>query len=368
MNRFQTWKQSNPKKFFLIYLTFVFAFCGFALELLLRAYISYDPGYYMGFSDKKSSVIHYPYGDILVNSHGYMDDEFAVEAGPKPRVAYIGDSVCTGVGAGHGYRISEYMEEHFPAWEHVNFGGIGSHGIGGYQNEEEEPFIEQLDRFQVDAVIYLMNLNDVMPSEAFEGEPTEESVKSGLGGQMFEMVDSLRGKSYLYNFVRTSVKNHLTRQGYEAHGYKAAELFPVESKEVFDQTADRVEDFAAEVRGRGMDFLIVLLPYEMQISSEADAKYQELGISWEDGFVDRGPQKLLLEGLKTVPVVDAYSAFVENPEDRAENGLGEFFVYNRGDKLDWNHPNREGHEKIADFMGEREEIRQLLSTATVAGP
>ena len=50
---------------------------------------------------------------------------------------------------------------------------------------------------------------------------------------------------------------------------------------------------------------------------------------------------------------DAYYAFVDPDhvaEARAANGLGQYFVYDRGDKLDWNHPNRAGHRAIANYL------------------
>ena len=43
-----------------------------------------------------------------------------------------------------------------------------------------------------------------------------------------------------------------------------------------------------------------------------------------------------------------------DPDDfqrsRLRNGVGEYFVYNKGDKLDWNHPNRDGHRAIAEYL------------------
>lgn len=372
-NRFQTWRRINPKKFALLYLALVCAVVGVGLEFLLRAYVGYDPGYYMGFSDKSDTVVHYPYGDIKINSQGFMDDEFAAEADGRQRLAYIGDSVCTGVGAGHGYRISELLESQFPLWEHMNFGGIGSHGIGGYQFDgDRKPLLEQLGDFDVDAVVYLMNLNDVMPDEAFDG-PSEEHahVAIGKGGarRVFELVDEpLRGRSYLYNFVRTAFKNHLTREGYEAHGYQAFELYPILNRSVFEQTAARVREFAKGVTDQGMDFVIVLLPYEMQISAAAAERYRELGIGWEEGFLERGAQKQLDALFSGLEVIDVYGAFVRGDGEVWENGLGEYFVYNRGDKLDWNHPNREGHARIAEFLVGHDKLRRLLAKPVIAAP
>ena len=92
----------------------------------------------------------------------------------------------------------------------------------------------------------------------------------------------------------------------------------------------------------------------MQISREAERTYARLSIDWEEGFISGATQKMIIRyldgGLRNI---DAYHAFVdpEAPErSRRLNGLGEFFVYNKGDKLDWNHPNRAGHRRIAEYL------------------
>ena len=40
-------------------------------------------------------------------------------------IGYYGDSVTYGVGAGHGYRISDLLEREYPEMSHMNLGGVG---------------------------------------------------------------------------------------------------------------------------------------------------------------------------------------------------------------------------------------------------
>jgi lysophospholipase L1-like esterase len=65
-------------------------------------------------------------------------------------------------------------------------------------------------------------------------------------------------------------------------------------------------------------------------------------------------QQLLVESLDAeAEWVDLREAFLdpENLEQSRSNiSIGEFFVYNKGDKLDWNHPNRAGHRRIAEHL------------------
>ena len=89
----------------------------------------------------------------------------------------------------------------------------------------------------------------------------------------------------------------------------------------------------------------------MQISSDAAFTYRNKhNIFFDDDFYYGFPQKMLEEQLPTrVPRLDLRSAFP--PAD--QNSIGEYFVYDQGDKLDWNHPNRSGHSLISEYLNEK---------------
>jgi len=88
---------------------------------------------------------------------------------------------------------------------------------------------------------------------------------------------------------------------------------------------------------------VVIAPYEMQVSEDAARTYANLGFKWEDGFLAGSAQKKLRAYLdKDLPVYDGLDAF---PNHSAP--VGNLFVYNAGDKIDWNHPNRAGHAALA---------------------
>ena len=75
--------------------------------------------------------------------------------------------------------------------------------------------------------------------------------------------------------------------------------------------------------------------------------------AWEPGFELGSAQARLQACLDGLVVHDSLAAFLERPEDRTVHAVGEYFVYNHGDKLDWNHPNRKGHVRLAEFLDER---------------
>jgi hypothetical protein len=93
-----------------------------------------------------------------------------------------------------------------------------------------------------------------------------------------------------------------------------------------------------------MQMGVLIAPYEMQISKDAARTYANLGFKWEGGFLDGSAQKKVMRYLdKDLPVYDGLDAFHDK-----SGKVGEYFVYNLGDKVDWNHPNRAGHALLAE--------------------
>ena len=95
-----------------------------AAEAVARFAIAYNPGYYTGIETADTELV-YPYGVIRINTLGYPDDEFDLDD-PRPRVAYVGDSGTFGVGAGHGHRFSDILEQRFPQYQHMTMGIVGA--------------------------------------------------------------------------------------------------------------------------------------------------------------------------------------------------------------------------------------------------
>jgi hypothetical protein len=127
----------------------------------------------------------------------------------------------------------------------------------------------------------------------------------------------------------------------------AAELFPEQNRALVLETADRITRIGNTLNKQGIQFCVLILPYEMQISRDAAHTYRDLGIDWEDGFETGSTQKILKQGLKGIALYDGMNAF-SDVTDTAQTG--EFFVYNKGDKIDFNHPNRAGHARLTAGM------------------
>lgn len=328
-------------------------------EGVARFAVRYNPSYYTSVN-ATDAVIEYPYGIIKRNSGGHPDDEFDL-ADPRPRVAYVGDSVTMGVGAGHGYRFSDILEKRFPQYQHMTLVSIGD-DFNSKQYMDKR--VLEAKVLGVNQFIYFYNLNDTLPTaipNISDTAPAQEMSLSVIIHFIKSKTHFLRDKSYLFNWVRFKGRNALARFGIGYRGEPSRELFPEQNSTVLDQVADRINYLAGNLKENGIAFTLVLLPYEMQVSQDAEDTYTRLGIKWSDGFIAGKTQDEIMARLGAdITVLDARGAFVQAPEDRLKIKTGRYFVYNKGDSLDWNHPNREGHALIADFL-QREGLFQQIN-------
>ena len=303
-------------------------------EIAARLSTGYDIGYYTEAKAGREGFLRYPWGVVPVNRHGYLDEEFDL-SGTKPRVGWFGDSVAMGVGAGYPHRISDIVRDRMPGFNTWNFSRLGA----GFDSDKADAIAAE---FKLGTLVYLLNLNDIVP---------DAPPQSGGGAVVYQglafvkdYLDYLRDRSYLYNYIRTAAKNAIQRLGFEASGYFAFELWPSKSDDVFRAFAERVSATARDLRAKGVQMCVVIAPYEMQVSEDAARTYAKLGFAWEEGFLSGSAQKKLLRYLdKDLPVYDGLGAF---PDRSAP--VGKLFVYNAGDKIDWNHPNRAGHAALAN--------------------
>lgn len=328
-------------------------------EGIARFSIRYNPSYYTSVS-ATNAVIEYPYGIIKRNSLGHPDDEFDLND-PRPRVAYVGDSVTMGVGAGHGYRFSDILEKRFPQFQHMTLASIGDNFNS---LEYMDRRVAEAKELGVDQFVYFYNLNDTLPTVSRQDARAPETRESGLAATIeFAKVQTeyFRDKSYLINWIRFKGRNALARLGIGYRGEPSYELFPGENSAIIVEVAERVNYLAARLKEGGIAFSLVLLPYEMQVSQDAQETYSRHGIKWGNGFIDGKTQDDIRERLDLgIPVLDARGAFIQAPEDRLKIKVGQYFVYDRGDSLDWNHPNRDGHMLIADFLQRERLFTPLL--------
>ena len=313
------------------------------LEILIRNFINFDKDYYIQKKNEKDkSMIIYPYGNIPINKDGYFDEEFNFDNN-KIKIGYFGDSVTYGVGAGYPYRFTEYLDQIDPKYDHLNLSG----GLGISLFDWKKSYEDFLISKKIDRVIYVMNLNDIAPlSELYEKKSSlnkKETNKLNSLIYFFRPVDrKLRGNSALYTYVRLKIKNFLMKINYSDTGFKFIELFPDENERIIENASKAINLWAENLRKKNISACVVILPYEMQISNDAKNYYRSIGIKFDKSFEDFKTQEILKN------YISQNTSFFILKEGFLEKEIGYYFVFNKGDKIDFNHPNRNGHLVIAN--------------------
>jgi hypothetical protein len=314
-------------------------------EIVLRHSIPYRIDYYTGtFVSKR--LIRFPFGDMPFNAHGYPDRDW-LDDDPRPRVGFWGDSITSGVGAGFGYRFTDIISSSRPDRDYRNFGGVGEDGIADALAADK--LIAAAKRYRLQKVVYAMDLNDLLPDRGTPGE--SHSALYRIKRALAPYLDLLRTRSYLYSYLRTTVTTVAARLGYGYHGDESYELHPLRNRTIVEQTVARINALAARLQTDGIQLCVAVFPFEMQVSADAAARYREYGIRWSDELLQGEPQRMILAALsKTVTGVDLAPAFRQDSLNPGSIKVGQYFVFNRGDALDWIHPNRGGHRLIAQYL------------------
>jgi hypothetical protein len=314
-------------------------------EVVLRYSVSYQMHYYtpISISNRLNS---YSFGDIPFNSAGYPDREWD-PTDPRERVGFWGDSITSGVGAGFGYRYTDIIRDSRQDRYYMNFGGPGEDGIA--DDEAIGRILALVERFRLSKVVYAMDLNDILPDKG--SVVAQRPQLHGAKRLIKKYLDFLRTRSYLYYYLRLKLTSLAARLGYGYHGDQMYELHPARNAVIVEQTVGRINRLSAALRTRGAQLCVLLFPYEMQVSTDAASRYRRDGIRWSSELLAGEPQKTILSGLTPdIGAVDLAAAFAETPNSAQRIRVGQYFVFNRGDALDWIHPNRSGHRLIAEYL------------------
>tara|TARA_B100001057_G_scaffold500401_1_gene615238 strand:+ start:4906 stop:5949 length:1044 start_codon:yes stop_codon:yes gene_type:complete len=335
------------KNITLVFISLLFVFL--ILEIICRIFVDFDQNFYSSSKKNKSDkfIIH-PYGKIPVNQYGFFDEEFNFKNN-KEVIAYFGDSVTYGVGAGYPYRFTEYLDKINSQFEHINLsGGLGI-SLNNWNKEHETFLLEN----NIRRVVYVMNLNDIAPLSQRILNNNKNS-KSNLKNINFikkfikPFDDYLRGPSVFYTYLRFLIKNQLVKAGYESSGYEAIEFFSKKNKKNIIEASKKIDQWLDMTKKKGLKSCVIILPYEMQISNDAKNYYQSINIKFEKDFSNFSTQKTIKNHLKNYD-----DFFIIDKDGFEEKEIGYYFVFNKGDKIDFNHPNRNGHLSIAKEISKK---------------
>lgn len=313
------------------------------LEVLCRFFVNFEMDYYSSPRElKNKKFIEHPYGRIPINSLGFYDGEFDF-TNNKPKIAYFGDSVTYGVGAGFPYRFTEILDKMSPEFDHLNFSsGLGS-SLLNWNESLEKIFLDK----KISRIIYMMNLNDIAPLSNYFYINDDNKLKkikdlNSIKNFIAPFDELFRGKSMLYTFIRYKIKNIFIKKGFEATGFESIELFPERNRERIMFASKYINNWSSQLEKKGIKVCVVILPYEMQISENAKNYYKSIGIKFSKNFTNFMTQKIIKDN------IDSQIDTLILRENFINKKIGHYFVFNKGDKVDYNHPNRNGHQVIAN--------------------
>ena len=314
-------------------------------EVVLRYSAPFQMHYYTPIS-VSNRLNSYSFGDIPFNSDGYPDRDWD-PTDTRERVGFWGDSITSGIGAGFGYRYTDIIRDARQDRYYMNFGGPGEDGIA--DEVAIAKILALVERFRLNKVVYAMDLNDILPDKG--SAVAQRPQLHGVRGVIRKYLDFLRTRSYVYYYLRLRLTSLATRLGYGYHGDEMYELHPARNAAVVEQTVVRINRLSGALRANGAQLCVLLFPYEMQVSADAASRYQRDGVRWSSELLAGEPQRTILRGLSPeIGAVDLSAAFAATPNDVHPIRVGQYFVFNRGDALDWIHPNRSGHRLIAEYL------------------
>jgi lysophospholipase L1-like esterase len=302
---------------------------------------------------------------ITINSRGWRDTEH-VFAKPEDltRIMVVGDSVAFGYGVELHDMFSKVLEREVNGQGAARYEVMTFGGAGGNTYAQKKIIADNVPLYNPDWVVIAFNLNDILPDRtkkqsAFSGG-SGNSVVRAMNRARRNLDATFRGRSHLYFLFRERSKVLLRRFGVASPAMIPLPAFELEddrSASAWHDTSAALVEIAGELQKQGIPLLLVILPVDIQMSSEVAAMYrQQFGFRFADSLIDGLPQRMIAEFARRhgIACVDLLPAF------RRRSGENVFFRVHGG-IVDWNHPNRTGHRIIG------EELASALKTFAVAG-
>lgn len=283
--------------------------------------------------------------EIKINSYGQRDYEYPIDkASNVYRIVILGDSVAFGTGVA----IEDTYPKRLETLLNKENQGQQRFEILTFTNGGTEPtgYLEMLrdsaSKFNPDLVMVGFTLND------FERPRIKKTsrqvfydfltfvheymrVRSHVYFLVFERSRSLL---YKYKILDKSVRNAFHLAILEARGQ--------DFQDAWQYTQGILKEIRNESTKLGAKFVIVVYPYEMQLSQKLLNIYRNgYGFKLSDRVLDAKPQALLHEFAQTndISLIDIFEPFKKTVEEGEE-----LYFRELGSSLDWIHPNARGHE------------------------
>jgi len=293
---------------------------------------------------------------VRINSLGFRGKEYAVQKdGNVFRIVVLGDSVTFGVGVDDAAvftrRMEDLLRQRRPsAVEVINL------GVVGYDLDQELAILRAKGlSLMPDLVIVGVTLNDLESGDSNEqtlfnlrvsGDGGLRLVLAKAGVRLFGVTNAfLRTRLHVYNFVKTRFVRFAFQHQILTPDFRILELTPGALHGPIGRFAVGLRELKSIADRHRFSLLVVIFPYEMELSHEALEKHRAFyRVHLADRVLEAYPQqelRRLCEAL-AIPVLDLLETF------RARESEGLFL--NQPSVQDFVHLSPRGHAVAAEAI------------------
>lgn len=232
----------------------------------------------------------------------------------------LGDSVAFGVGVDTEDTYVQLLQNNFPSRKVLNTAVIG-YNIRNYRDVLYHLMSDRSTAPNLKRVLLFLCLNDIDP-----GRMLEKDLEGGIfqSDKAQKLLSFLRRHSKLYILLKDAVSDR------SKHYFLHDAQFYADGNEDFTSAMSVLDEMNTTLRARGIDFTVVVLPYEYQLRT-GESQYLL-------------PQKRLAAYFneKGIAHIDAYDYF------RQTGRVKEYYLY-----ADFGHFSKQGHQMVFNLLKER---------------
>lgn len=331
------------------------------LEVLIRIFFP-QPVTYFAFPRYPKGGARIPVmgTQVELNSYGTRDREYS-ESKPEGtiRIAVLGDSITFGFGVELDNTYHKLLEKKLNQSADTKF-DVPSFNMGAADTLwAMDKYLKQVRAFHPDIVILGFCLNDISDYSHFELSEQQivdnTPLESRIIGYFLRVHYLLRRYSHLYFLSVERSKPFLYRNFLDIRRKDPEYWIPIETdtpeyKKRFDSTIKKLVEFSEIVKKDGARFIVVIFPYEIQLSDKhVDLYAREYRLTRYADAPRAEVQKQLIQAFQAnniefIDLLQPYRTFSrENPDTP-------MFFRSIVGVIDWMHPNDKGHEVAAQAI------------------
>lgn len=298
---------------------------------------------------------------VRLNAYGSRDKDYSRRKRPGvTRIAVIGDSITFGFGVALEDTYHKLLEDKLNSIASGTVYEVPSFNMGAADTLwAMNKYVTLVRGFHPDVVILGFCLNDILDysesASSGEADHREIPINRRIINTFLRYHYLLRRYSHVYFLCMERTKPLLYKTFLDIRTKNPEYWVPLETdtqeyKVRFVSTVDKLIEFKNLVAADGVRFIVVIFPYEIQLSDDHVAIYEKAYRL--EGYRDAPKaevqrqlrQALTQNGIECLDLLDAYRAYIR------EHPQSDLFFRSIVGIIDWMHPNEAGHRVAAEAI------------------